>query len=297
MSKALVGKPKPKGAAEPLGRIEDVRWQTFDDRTATSLEGAGGFAALQSGLPEKDPMRKPTIIAMGGGGFSMEPENPLLDDYVLGLVDVARPRVCFVPTASGDADGYVERFRDAFDGRAEHSVLSLFRRSVEDLESFVLGQDVVYVGGGNTANLLAVWRVHGLDRILRKAWAAGVVLCGLSAGGLCWFEGGVTDSFGAGLAPLRDGLGFLPGTFCPHYDGEALRRPVFERLVGTGELGGGWAADDGVGLHFEGTELVHAVSSRQGALAFRLERSADDALAVREVRPAFLGRAAPSTRP
>jgi len=235
-------------------------------------------------------MRKPTIVAMGGGGFSMEPENPLLDDYILGLVGAARPRVCFVPTASGDSDGYVERFRAAFDGRGEASVLSLFRRSVEDLEAFVLSQDVVYVGGGNTANLLAVWRVHGFDRILRKAWEAGVILCGLSAGGLCWFEGGVTDSFGAGLAPLRDGLGLLPGTFCPHYDGEALRRPVFERLVRTGELAGGWAADDGVALHFEGTELVRAVSSRPDAAAFRLDRSADGTLSVRDVRPLFLGR-------
>lgn len=235
-------------------------------------------------------MRKPTIIAMGGGGFSMEPENPLLDDYVLGLVGAERPRVCFVPTASGDADGYVERYREAFDWRAETAVLSLFRRTVEDLEAFVLGQDVVYVGGGNTANLLAVWRVHGLDRILRKAWEAGVILCGLSAGGLCWFEGGVTDSFGAGLAPLRDGLGLLPGTFCPHYDGEALRRPMFERLVGTGELAGGWAADDGVGLHFEGTDFVHAVSSRPGVAAFRLDRSADATLSVREVRPTLLER-------
>ncbi|HEY0838863.1 MAG TPA: peptidase E, partial [Vulgatibacter sp.] len=233
--------------------------------------------------PEKRMRRQ--IIAMGGGGFSMEPENPLLDDYVLGLTGKATPRVCFLPTASGDAEGYVERFHVAFAGRAETSVLHLFRRTVKDLEAFVLAQDVIYVGGGNTANMLAVWRVHGLDRILGKAWNAGVILCGLSAGALCWFEGGVTDSFGAGLAPLHDGLGLLPGTFCPHYDGEALRRPTFEGLVRDGGLAGGWAADDGVGLHFEGAELVGVVSSRAEAAAFRLERGKDGALGVRILKP------------
>lgn len=216
-------------------------------------------------------MRKPTIIAMGGGGFSMEPDNPLLDDYILGLTGKVRPRVCFVPTASGDAEGYVERFQVAFSRRAETAVLQLFRRSVADLGAFVAQQDLIYVGGGNTANLLAVWRAHGLDEVLHRAWQRGTILCGLSAGALCWFEGGVTDSFGAGLAPLRDGLGILPGSFCPHYDGEPLRRPTYERLVGQRELPGGWAADDGVGLHFEGTELVSVVASRIDAGAWRLD--------------------------
>ncbi len=255
-------------------------------------------------------MRKPTIVAMGGGGFSMEPENPLLDDYVLSLVSPppgpaardlveerradarkqvgkALPRVCFVPTASGDAEGYVERFRAAFAVRAEASVLELFRRSVADLEGFLLTQDVIYVGGGNTANMLAVWRVHGVDRILREAWARRIALCGLSAGSLCWFEGGVTDSFGA-LAPLHDGLALLPGSHCPHYDGEAERKPTYERLVREAVVPGGWAADDGVGLHFEGTELVDAVASRPGAMAWRVESVAGE-LAVRALRPRLLG--------
>ena len=152
-----------------------------------------------------------------------------------------------------------------------------------DLRAFVLSQDVIYVGGGSTANLLAVWRVHGLDAILREAWEAGVVLCGISAGMNCWFEQSVTDSFGA-LAPLTDGLGLLAGSACPHYDGEGERRPAFRRLIEAGELSGGWAADDGAALVFDGTEVDEVVASRRGARAYRVERGREEPLPVR-----FLG--------
>lgn len=238
-------------------------------------------------------MHKPTIIAMGGGGFGMEPENPLLDEYVLSLTGKERPSVCFVPTASGDAEGYIERFLAAFDDRADTAVLRLFRRTEADLAAFVARQDVVYVGGGNTANMLAVWRLHGLDAVLRDAWRRGTILCGLSAGALCWFEGGVTDSFGVELAPLRDGLGLLPGSFCPHYDGEPLRRPTYERLVQGGDLAGGWAADDGVALHFEGTELVSVVASRANAAAWRVGLGEGGQLVVERLQPSFLGELIP----
>ena len=215
------------------------------------------------------------IVALGGGGFSMEPDNPLLDDFILSLTGKDRPRVCFVPTAAGDADGYVQRFYDAFPaGRAEASHLALFKRTVRDLRAFALAQDVIYVGGGNTVNMLAVWRAHGLDAVLREAWEAGVVLCGVSAGALCWFEGGSTDSFGGGLSPLRDGLGLLPGSVCPHYDGEAERRPTYHDFILKG-LPGGNAADDGVGLHFVGTEFAEAISSQPDARAYRVERQGD----------------------
>lgn len=217
--------------------------------------------------------RRPQIVAMGGGGFSMEPRNLRLDDYVLGLAGKRRPRVAFVPTASGDAESYVERFLRAFPKRrAQASVLRLFKREVRDLEAFVRAHDVIYVGGGNTFNLLAVWRAHGLDRILRRAWRAGVVMAGVSAGALCWFECGVTDSFGP-LAPLHDGLGFLPGSACPHYDGEPLRRPTYRRLVRAG-LPGGYALDDGAAAHFVGRRLHACVASREGARAYRVERRA-----------------------
>ncbi len=221
-----------------------------------------------------------TVVAMGGGGFSMEPDNPLLDDHVLALAGRRRgasglPRVCFVPTASGDAAGYVDAFREAFAGRAETTALTLFDRSAEghdDLRALVLAQDVVYVGGGSTANLLAVWRLHGLDRVLVEAAAAGVVLAGISAGMNCWFEASVTDSFGP-MAPLADGLGMLPGSACPHYDGEAERRPRYLDLVGRGALPAGWAADDGCALVFTDGELTEAVSSRPDAGAYRVQRT------------------------
>jgi dipeptidase E len=215
------------------------------------------------------------IVAIGGGGFSMEPDNPALDRHVLSLARSRRPRVCFVPTASGDAEGYVARFYRAFAAHdCRPSDLQLFARGVADLRAFVLEQDVIYVGGGSTANLLAVWRTHGLDRILAEAWEAGIVLCGVSAGMNCWFGASVTDSFDlARLAPLDDGLGFVPGSACPHYDGEERRRPVFHDLVSSGALPDGWAADDGAALVFAGTALEEVVASRPDAAGYRVERT------------------------
>jgi dipeptidase E len=212
------------------------------------------------------------LVTLGGGGFSMEPENPLLDEYILTLARRPRPRVCFVPTASGDAITYVTSFYRAFARLdADPIDLPLFDRGADDLREFVLAQDVVYVGGGNTANLLAVWRLHGLDAILREALDAGAVLCGISAGMNCWFEASTTDSFGPDIAPLHDGLGFIGGSACPHYDGEPQRRPTYRRLVDDG-FPPGWAADDSAALRFDARgALVEAVSSRPGAGAYRVE--------------------------
>jgi dipeptidase E len=231
------------------------------------------------------------IVAMGGGGFSMEPDNPLLDDHVLSLARSPRPRVCFVGTASGDDLGYAAGFYRAFAPRdCRPSDLQLFPRTIGDLEAFVLEQDVIYVGGGSTANMLAVWRVHGLDDILRRAWDEGIVLCGLSAGMNCWFEESVSDSFDLyALAPLHDGLGLLPGSACPHYDGEERRRPVFTTLVGAGELADGWAADDGAALVFGGTELDEVVASRPHATAVRVERTAGGGVDERRLPARYLG--------
>jgi dipeptidase E len=213
------------------------------------------------------------IVAMGGGGFSMD--DDLLDDFVLSLVPKDRPRICFLPQATDNADRYNVGFYRAFARRScEPSDLALFAREIEDLEDFLLSQDVIYVGGGNTANMLAVWRVHGVDRILRAAWEQGVVLCGLSAGANCWFENSVTDSFGPTLAALDDGLGFLPGSFCPHYDGEPQRRPTYERLVSKG-FPAGHAADDFAAVHFVGTELAECVTSRKGAAVYRVALGVD----------------------
>jgi peptidase E len=158
--------------------------------------------------------------------------------------------------------------------RFEPSHLTLFARTVEDLRSCVRRQHLIYVSGGNTANLLAIWRTQGLDRILREAWGEGVVLCGNSAGGLCWFAAGITDSFGPTLAPLTTGLGFLPGSFCPHYDSEVQRRPTYHRCLSEG-LAPGWAIEDGVALHFAGTELREVVSAVPTARAYRVELAED----------------------
>jgi dipeptidase E len=211
------------------------------------------------------------IVAIGGGGFSTEPENPLIDDYILSLARRRSPRVCFVPTASGDSESYILRFFDAFSEKdCAPSYLSLFKRKAGSMRDFVMRQDVIYVGGGNTVNLLAVWRAHGLDQILKAALSDGIVLCGISAGSLCWFQDGVTDSFGPKLARLNDGLCFLAGSNCPHYDGESERRPAYHRLIAEG-LPAGVAADDGCALHFEAGQLKRIVSSRKDAKAYRVE--------------------------
>lgn len=216
------------------------------------------------------------IIAMGGGGFSMEPDNLLLDRYVLAQTGKERPKVCFVPTASGDAQGYIDRFYASFhELPCEPSHLSLFKAPTTDLESYVLDKDVIYVGGGNTRNMLVLWREWGLDVILRKAWEQGVVLAGISAGSLCWFEECVTDSLLGRLSSLK-GLGFLPGSNCPHYDGEFDRRPSYHDLLASGEITlDGIACDDGVAAHYVGTERKAIVSSRPHAKAYAVRKTAD----------------------
>jgi peptidase E len=180
--------------------------------------------------------------------------------------------VCFLPTAVGDADSGIVTFYERFPASlCEPSHLKLFGVPQAGIRDHLLAQDAIYVSGGNTANMLAVWAVHGVDAALREAWEAGVVLGGPSAGGICWFEGGVTDSFGPELALLPRALGFQPGSFCPHYDGEPERRPAYERLLRERLLPAGWAADDGVGVRFDGVELAEVVSERDGSTAYRVE--------------------------
>jgi peptidase E len=210
------------------------------------------------------------LIALGGGGFSMEPDNLTLDEYVLSQARTPRPAVAFIPTASGDSESYIERFYAAFSGLScRPSHLQLFNRT-PDLREYLLAQDVVYVGGGNTKSLLGVWREWGLPEVLREVWASGVLLAGISAGALCWFEHGLTDSFAGELRPLQ-GLGFLAGSCCPHYDGDPARRPTFQRLVRTGEIPPGLAIDDGAAVHFVDGEIHRVVASRRGATAYRVQ--------------------------
>jgi len=228
------------------------------------------------------------IIAMGGGGFSMEPDNLLLDRYVLEQTGKPHPRVCFVPTASGDSVNYIERFLKAFRALdCEPSYLSVFSGPDGDWRDYILSKDVIYVGGGNTKNLLVLWREWGLDSIMREAWESGIVLAGISAGSICWFEEGVTDSVPGLLTPLKC-LGFLKGSNCPHYDGEVERRPAYHRLLKANEIAPGIACDDGVAVHFKNDELYRIVSSRPNARAYRLSVH-DDSVHETELTPDYIG--------
>jgi peptidase E len=262
---------------------------------------------------EDVPEEQRTIFAMGGGGFTMEPNNPLLDEFVLELARMRRqppsgpdsshatphpslslahhpgqttthsdapargPRILFLPTASGDTNVQINAFRARFAGRAciaEHLSLFRLREQERSLAEIVCEQDAIYVGGGSMRNLLALWRAHGLDRLLSKAWRRGTVLAGLSAGAMCWFEGGITCSSGP-PEPLA-GLGLLPGSLSVHADGEPARLPAWLASVREGVLPGGWAVDDGVGLLFGGRRLLRAVSSRPGAGAVRVDAVAGE---------------------
>jgi peptidase E len=242
---------------------------------------------LASSLREHRGTR--TIFAMGGGGFTMEPDNPVLDDFVLGLAAARQPRILFLPTASGDPAAQIAAFDARFAERACAAThLSLFRLhgSPRPLRDVVLEQDVIYIGGGSMRNLLAIWRAHGLDVLLTEAWERGIVLAGLSAGAMCWFEGGITRS--SGPPQTIAGLGLLPGSLSVHADGEPERLPAYLAAVRTGALPGGWAADDGVGLLFEDQRLARAVSSRPGAAAQRVD-ALEGELVRSRIEPELLG--------
>ncbi|MCL4507441.1 MAG: peptidase E [Chloroflexi bacterium] len=211
------------------------------------------------------------IIALGGGGFSMEPDNLLLDRYILAQTGKPHPRVCFLPTASGDSLDYVVKFNAAFttlDCQPSH--LMLVNPSTNDLESFIMAKDAIYVGGGNTKSMLALWREWDMPRILRQAWQNGILLCGISAGANCWFEQCITDSIPGHLTVLEC-LGFLSGSCSPHYDGEPGRRPAYHRLIREAKIAPGYGVEDGAALHFVDESLAHVVSSRPAAKAYRLQ--------------------------
>lgn len=232
---------------------------------------------------------KRQIIALGGGGFSMEPDNLLLDQYILAQSPCQQPKVCFLPTASGDSDRYITRFYEAFTQLDCHpSHLSLFRPPEGGPASFLQKQDIVYVGGGSTFNMLAIWQAWDLDKILRQAWETGTLLCGLSAGSLCWFEEGLSDSVVPGQYAKLKGLGFLPGSHCPHYDSESGRRPIYQQNIKSGKLSGGIAADDGVALHYRDFSLKQVVSSRPQAKAYQVYLE-DRQLREDSITPHYLG--------
>jgi len=206
--------------------------------------------------------------------------------HAMDLSEASTPRICLLHTASGDNPAHVAGGYQALVGtdcRTSH--LELFPMPNHDPAAHLLAQDVIWVMGGSVANLLAIWRVHGLDEILREAWTQGVVLGGVSAGSLCWHNGGTTDSYGPDLRPVTNGLGLLPHSNCPHYDSEAQRRPFYQSLVADGTVGDGWATDDGVGLHFAGTAFVEALAEREGGHAYRVVRGPDGGARETRITP------------
>jgi peptidase E len=216
----------------------------------------------------------------------MEPENLALDRYVLQQARQADPVVCFVPTASGDSEGYIARFYTAFTALPCRPRHLAFSSPPQDLAAFVAECDVIYVGGGNTRDMLAVWRANGFDLLLREAWENGAVLCGISAGAICWFAHGHTDSTGP-LAPMEC-LSFLPGSCTPHYDSERERRPSFHAFIEQGLLPAGYALDDGAAAHFVGDRVEQVVTSRPSARAFHVRwengRVVEESLPTRFLR-------------
>jgi dipeptidase E len=226
-------------------------------------------------------------MAMGGGGFTAGSADPALDELVLRLTGKVRARVCLLPTAGGDSEHQIRRFYETYSDRlCEPSHISLFRlgRRPVPLREHLLAQDAIYVGGGSMVNLLAIWRAQGLDAILREAWRAGVVLAGLSAGSMCWFEWGVTTS--SGHAAPAPGLGFLPGSNSVHHDSEPSRRPVYLESVRTGAIPPGYAVDDGAALIFRRRGLDEVVSARPQARAYKVDGTGEHALATRAIRAA-----------
>jgi dipeptidase E len=256
--------------SDPSGPDEEIR-------------AAGDFA------PYAPAMSRPRqILALGGGGFSMEAGNPLLDEHALALTSVECPKVCFLPTASGDADHYIVRFYRAFAaGRCRPSHVSLFRRdgAPADLAGHLLSQDLVYVGGGSLVSLLGTWTAHGIDLMLRAAWERGVVMAGLSAGSLCWFDHAIT-AFHGESKPVK-GMGFLPFSNAVHYDDKPERRSAFQLAIADG-MPAGYGTGDGAALHFVGERLARVVTSRSSARAYHVACDGGDVTET-ELATHFLG--------
>lgn len=217
-------------------------------------------------------MKQHHIVSIGGMAFARRAQEPFFENYILGLTKKKKPKIAFLATASGDHEGYVARFYATF-SRLDCKPIDvpLFNRT-PDLEKTLLSQDAIFVGGGNTKSMLAVWREWGIDRILRRAYQKGIVLAGTSAGAICWFEQGSTDSWEDDLHAL-DCLGFIKGSCCPHYSGEKDRRPSYQKMVKTRRIAPGVAIDDGAAVHFVNGKLRAVISAKEGASAYSVMRT------------------------
>jgi peptidase E len=228
------------------------------------------------------------IITLGGGGFSEEPDNPLLDLYVLKQSNKEKPKICFLPTASGDSERYCLNFYESFKNyHCSPSIFSFFKPSTQDLEDFFLQQDIIYVGGGNTFSMLAIWKAWHADKIFKKAHESGVILAGISAGAICWFEHGHTDSFSKYLDRMEC-LGFLKGSCSPHYNEQEGRRSSFHSLLTTDKILPGYGIANGAAIHFVNGEVSRVVSSRQESRAYFVSRH-ENRIVEDELHIEFLG--------
>lgn len=238
-------------------------------------------------MPEKH-------IVAGSAGYQWPtPARPVLGPvmrYMLDLTGQPRPKLCLLATAGGDGAAWIRNFYDACSGyNVEPGSLRLFPMpNHHDIESYLLGQDAIWVGGGSVVNLLAVWEAHGLHAILRRAWEAGIVLGGISAGAICWGTGGTTDSYGPELWPVLNQRNLLPFSIGVHYDSEAQRRPLFQQLIGNGTLSAGYATDDGVALHFVGEKLTKAISQEGGKGAYYVSLSQTGQVIEERIEPELL---------
>ncbi|NOS68299.1 MAG: peptidase E [Candidatus Peribacteraceae bacterium] len=214
-------------------------------------------------------MKPRQIIAIGGQGFAKPGRKPFFEPYILAQTSAKNPRICFLGTATGDSPKYIERFYETFSRlRCRPSHIPLFART-PDLRKILMSQDAIFVGGGNTKSMLAVWHEWGIDKILKEAWKKGIVLSGTSAGAICWFEEGVTDSWEGKLMPLKC-LGFLKGSCCPHWSGEKERKPSYKKMLKAGKIRPGIAIDDGAGVHYLGQKLQCVIHHKNDVGAYRM---------------------------
>ena len=221
------------------------------------------------------------VIAVGGGGFGRNPYNNKIDNYIVKQSKKDVPNICFIPTASAENDAYVINFYLSFNKLKCNPIhLSLFKRT-PNLESLINKQDIIYVGGGNTKSMLAVWKEWKLDKLLIKAYQKGKILCGVSAGSICWFSKGITDSWASNLNIL-DCLSIIDGCSCPHYSGELDRRPSVHSFIKEGKINECYASDDGSALHFKDSKLYSAVSFYKAAKSY-LIKSVNDKIVEEEI--------------
>ena len=217
---------------------------------------------------------KKQIIAIGGGGFGRSPGEGVIEKYILGQSDKEKPNVCFIPTATGDNEAYKVNYYSTFSKLNCSPVHLDFFKRTPDLKELIKHQDIIFVGGGNTKSMLAVWKDWGLDLILKEAYERGVIMCGVSAGAICWFEEGVTDSWSEELK-VMDCLGFVKGVCCPHYDEEPQRRPSLSKFLKDGVVQSCHAVDGGCALHIENEEEYKAVVFAKDKNAYLVDLEKD----------------------